>query len=65
VGASHRSPWSTSSHSLIVKVDAEIPINLKAFALSRNNDIPNTDITMKNFGIKQSTVMRCNKTNEY
>jgi len=56
----HCSLRSTTSHFMIAKVNAEIPINQKSFPFSRDNDIPLTDITMKNTGIKVSTVMRCN-----
>jgi len=45
---------------MVAKVNAEIPINQQSFPFSRDNDIPCTDITMKNKGIKESTIMRCN-----
>jgi len=57
----HHSLRSMSSHILIAKVNAEIPINQKSFALSRDYDIPYTDIMIKNAGIKESTVMCCNR----
>ena len=46
-------------------VNAEIPINQQTFPFSRDNDIPCTDITMKNTGIKESTIMHCNRQNVY
>jgi len=59
----HRSLWTSSSGIFIAKVDAEIPINQKSFSPLRNDDIPYTDITMKNVGIEESTVMRCSNPN--
>ena len=56
----HCSLRSTSRHFMIAKVDAEIPIKQKSLPFSHDNDIPLTDITMKNMVIKVSTVMHCN-----
>jgi hypothetical protein len=62
-----RSLWSSRSPIFIAKVDAEIhaeiPIDQKSFSLLSNNDIPYTDITMKNAGIEESIIMRCSNAN--
>jgi len=63
--STHGSLQLMSSCISVTKINAEIPINQETSAFSTDNDVSNTDIMMKNLGIKESSIIHCNKMDEY